>query len=96
MGETLNQLFCLLAIIFVGKHLVSYTNILIQLAHPLPIVSIVQKVWQSSVNKFKNDFIYWMPNIVLNPKSMVNSVAENSSATEKSSKGDMVGHRGKN
>lgn len=96
MGETSNQLFCLLAIIFVGKHLVSYTNILIQLAHPLPIVPTVQKVWKRSVNKFKNDFIYWMPHIILNPESMVNSVVENSSVIGNDSKGDMAGHRGKN
>lgn len=44
MGETLSKLFCLLAIIFVGKHLVSYADILILLAHPLPIVPTVQKV----------------------------------------------------
>lgn len=37
-----------------------------------------------------------MPHIILNPKSMVNSVVENSSVIGNDSKGDMVGHRGKN
>lgn len=83
IGESLNQLFCLHDIILAGENVPSYSTISINLAHPLPVVPALQKVWQRSANKCKNTFVCWMSNIILDPKFAVTSVVENNSAVRK-------------